>query len=249
MYFRQENRKIFVRYAILSDIHSNLEALETALHYLEGEQVDECLFLGDLIGYGANPNECLEAIFRLGGRVVAGNHDKALMDDELLAGFSDYAREAMLWTRSHLESKWCPVLMDLPLLYVGRVYTLAHGSIDCPETFQYLFYYDDAEPSFAKLETALGFIGHTHVPQLFDQRDRTASYLPDGTYRLDRNNWYLINPGSVGQPRDRDPRLAFAIFDDATFELRLMRLSYDNRRTARKIREAGLPDYLARRLL
>ncbi len=238
-----------MRYAVLSDVHSNLEALSEALAYIEKEKIDHLLFLGDLIGYGANPNECLDLVCQCKGKVVAGNHDKAIADDELLSYFSSHAHEALLWTRGELNSKWNDFLRDLPLLHIGKDMTLAHGSINSPESFQYLFYFDDAVPSFERMQTPIGWIGHTHVPQIFLKKKRSTSYLPEGDHRLDKNEVYLINPGSIGQPRDQDPRLSFAIFDDDAYNLKIIRLPYDNHKAAEKIRKAGLPKFLADRLL
>lgn len=238
-----------MRWAILSDIHSNLEALEEAFAYLRNEKVDQCLFLGDYVGYGANPNECLELIAKVAGKMVAGNHDKALYDNDLAACFSDFAYEALLWTRGQIRPQWQGFLTPLPLLHKTESFTMAHGSIDCPETFQYLFYFDDAAPSFERMQTPVGFVGHTHVPQIFLKRAKQAAYLREGSYQLDKKEVYLVNPGSIGQPRDRDPRLSLALFDDHTYQLKLVRLPYDNQKAALKIREAGLPTYLADRLL
>ncbi len=238
-----------MRYAILSDIHSNLEALEEAFKYLANEKIDQYLFLGDFVGYGANPNECVELVTKVPAKWIAGNHDKALGDEKIAFCFNDFAQEALFWTRGQILPQWKNFLTDLPLLHIGKNFTLAHGGIDSPESFPYLFYFDDALPSFEKMKTSLGFIGHTHVPQIFMKQTRSSAYLYEGNYPLDRNEIYLINPGSIGQPRDRDPRLSFAIFDDQTYNLRMVRLSYDNHKAAAKIRAAGLPEFLARRLL
>jgi len=238
-----------VKYAVLSDIHSNLEALQTALDYLADKQIDQYLILGDIVGYAANPNECLGLISKLPARIVAGNHDKAALDLTQAAGFNDAAYEAICWTKDCLAAEWSSFLNNLPLMHIASNCTIAHGSMDCPEAFHYLFYFDDALPSFQRLETPLGWIGHTHVPQIFMKKERMTSYLKEGTYPLDRNETYLINPGSIGQPRDHDPRLSFAIFDEQDYQLEIVRLGYDNQKTAQKIRAAGLPEYLASRLL
>ncbi|MBI4549959.1 MAG: metallophosphoesterase family protein [Candidatus Omnitrophica bacterium] len=238
-----------MRIAVLSDVHSNLEALQAALEYLERQRIDRFFFLGDCVGYGANPNECLEIISRTAGRCVAGNHEKALYDDDLLAEFSGPAREAILWTRQNLNPRWNAFLREMPYLIVEKEFTLVHGCVSHPENFEYLFYFVDALPSLEQLQTPLGFVGHTHVPQAFKKREQRADYLRDGAYALDRSEVYLLNPGSVGQPRDHDPRLACGILDTEAYEFRLVRLAYDNRLAARKIIDAGLPEYLGRRLL
>lgn len=238
-----------MKYAVLSDIHSNLEALQTALDYLAGQKIDQYLILGDTVGYAANPNECLELISKLPARIVAGNHDKAALDLTQAAGFNDAAYQAIAWTKNCLASEWSGFLSSLQLVHIQSNCTIAHGSIDCPEAFHYLFYFDDALPSFQRLETPIGWIGHTHVPQIFMKKERMTSYLKEGTYPLNQNETYLINPGSVGQPRDRDSRLSLAIFDEDEYQLEIVRLIYDCHKAAGKIRKAGLPEYLASRLL
>jgi predicted phosphodiesterase len=238
-----------MRIGILSDIHSNLEALQTAVSFLHKKQIDRYIFLGDSVGYGANPNECLEIISGTEGRSVLGNHERALYDDQLLAAFSGPAREAILWTRRNLEPRWERFLKEMPYLIVEPDFTIAHGCIEGPENFEYLFYFEDAAPSLDKLQTPLGFVGHTHVPQMFRKHERNAVYLRAGDYALDGRETYLLNPGSVGQPRDQDVRLSCGILDTETHCFSLVRLAYDNRLAARKIIDAGLPEYLGRRLL
>jgi predicted phosphodiesterase len=238
-----------MRYAVLSDIHGNLEALDEALAYLEKENVQNYLVLGDSIGYGASPNECLERIDVRKGKAVAGNHEQAVFDEVLASCFNEYAYAAVVWTREAVDRKWHPYLKNLPLVIVDKEFSIAHGSFHEPERFDYLFTMEDAWPSFECLGTPLGWIGHTHVPQIFVKTKGDTYYLREGVYTLERGEIYLINPGSIGQPRDRDPRLSFALFDDEKYELKLLRLPYDNKRAAEKIRMAGLPRYLADRLL
>ncbi|MBI4394583.1 MAG: metallophosphoesterase family protein [Candidatus Omnitrophica bacterium] len=255
-----------MKYAVISDIHSNLEALERALSEIQKRKVDQIVCLGDVVGYGANPSECLKLVREVSEEVVMGNHDQAIEDIKLRDDFTDWAREAIEWTAGVLtidEKKrirdFTPVVIDKK-----RNVTLTHGSLYEPEAFHYLFSSSDAQPSFKVLETDFCFFGHTHIPSLFTALTPTLSprgrgegegksivgrYLPEGSYRLTRGERYLINPGSIGQPRDKNPKLGFAFFDSDELTLEIVRLDYDNKKAADKIRKAGLPAYLADRLL
>ena len=238
-----------MKYAVLADIHSNLEALNAAADYLANANIIQCLILGDMVGYAANPNECLDVISKLPAKIVIGNHDAAAIDLRQGEGFTESAYEAIRWTNNCLEPRWHDFLGRLPFIHITSNYTMAHAAVASPEVFDYLYCFDDALPSFRRMETPLGWIGHTHVPQIFMAKGKNGAYLNEGKYVLDRGETYLINPGSVGQPRDRDTRLSFAVFDEEAYSLQIIRLSYDSLKTAQKIREAGLPESLADRLL
>jgi diadenosine tetraphosphatase ApaH/serine/threonine PP2A family protein phosphatase len=148
-----------------------------------------------------------------------------------------------------LKHEYQKAIAELNFLHITSDATLAHGSPDQPEEFHYLFSVADARPSFRAFQTPLCFVGHTHIPSLFMESAFSMDYLPPGLYPLKKDERYILNPGSVGQPRDRDPRLALGIFDDEKWTFELVRLEYDNRKAAQKIRKAGLPDFLAARLL
>jgi diadenosine tetraphosphatase ApaH/serine/threonine PP2A family protein phosphatase len=238
-----------MRHAVFSDIHSNWEALETALDYLKKDKIDETWVLGDTIGYGANPNECFGWMVQDARVALAGNHERAVVDSKILEWFSDEARVAAEWTRGVLKPEYGDKIRELPFLHVNLFATMAHASPDEPQEFRYLFSFKDTRASFPSFETPLCFVGHTHVPSVFNESSESVRYLTPGSYELERNERYILNPGSVGQPRDRDPRLAFGIFDDLKWTFEIVRLEYDNRKAADKIRRAGLPAYLADRLL
>ena len=238
-----------MRYAILTDIHSNLEALETALDYLSNQKIDEYWTLGDNVGYGANPNECLEWVFTHARVILAGNHEKALVDRKILDWFEGSARTAILWTAGVLQPGSREKISKLHYVHMTANATLVHASPNQPEEFHYLFSPEEARPAFRAFQTPLCFIGHTHVPTRFVESSRSAEYLPPGKYQLERGERYILNPGAIGQPRDRDPRLAFGIFDEDDWTFEVVRLQYDNQKAAGKIRDAGLPVHLAARLL
>ncbi|MBI4358953.1 MAG: metallophosphoesterase family protein [Candidatus Omnitrophica bacterium] len=262
-----------MKYAVISDIHSNWEALSRAYEEIQKRSVDEIVCLGDVVGYGANPSEVLAFVRRISSEIILGNHDRAVEDVKLREEFNDWAREAIEWTAGVLSPEekkqirqFTPMIIDR-----DRHVSWTHGSAHEPDEFHYLFNEKDASSSFRVLETDFCFFGHTHLPSLFstltpslspkgrgEPACRTgrgegklmeARYLTAGTYHLAKGERYLINPGSVGQPRDRNPKLSFALFDSSQLMLEIVRLDYDNRKAAEKIRKAGLPTFLADRLL
>lgn len=238
-----------MRIAIFSDIHANLEALEEAVAYSKRLNVEQYVVLGDTVGYGANPNECFDWVIQNASTFILGNHEKALIAPSIVENFTDLAREAILWTRKVIHPLFLKTVEELPYLKIERNLTFAHGSPDEPEEFRYLLSFQDTVPSFKKMEGSICFVGHTHVPSCFCENARTAAYLKPGVLSLKKGERYILNPGSVGQPRDKDPRLSFGIFDDEKQTFEIVRLPYNNQKAAGKIRKAGLPTYLADRLL
>jgi len=238
-----------MRYAILSDIHGNLEALETAVAYAGDQLVDLWVVLGDTLGYGANPNECFEWVLQNAAIHVAGNHERAVLDPRIRQWFNPEARAAIEWTGKILDDKF---KMQIPAL-ADTAQTpdadFCHGSLHEPGEFHYLFDYADARPTFAKMSKAVCFAGHTHVPGCICENDQSSRDLEPGILKLETGKRYVLNPGSVGQPRDGDVRLALGIYDHAAAVFEIARLEYDNVKAADKIRRAGLPRFLADRLL
>lgn len=240
-----------MKYAVISDIHSNWEALEQASEEIEKKKVDRIVCLGDVVGYGANPSECLKWIRRMSSEIIMGNHDQAIEDVKLRDDFNDWAREAIEWTAGVLSAEEKRQIRDFVPLVIDRKrnVTWTHGSVHEPDEYHYVFSEVDARPSFKLLETDFSFFGHTHIPSLFSSDAGESRYLTAGFYQLSKGQRYLINPGSIGQPRDRNPKLSFALFDSDQLTLEIVRLDYDNQKAADKIRKVGLPAYLADRLL
>lgn len=247
--FRVSLFEIIMLIVLLSDIHANWEALRTAIEYIEGRKIEKIFVLGDTVGYGANPNECFEWALERASLYVTGNHEKACMDPVVKNGFTDWAREAIAWTEKVLSQRLKDRIGGLPYLKIERDFTLAHGSPDRPEEFRYLYRFDDARSSFRLLENSIGFVGHTHSPCCFAEKSCSAQYLYPGILTLDRKERYILNPGSVGQPRDADKRLSFGVFDSDKWTFEIVRLEYDAKKAAEKIRKANLPASLAERLL
>jgi len=238
-----------MRYAVFADIHGNLEALEAAVACAQKRQLSRFIVLGDSIGYGANPNECLEWAFQHAGLHILGNHEAALIHSKALESFTDWARDAIDWTATRLKIELLVRIKGLTCFQVGGTMTLAHGTLHNPWEFQYLFEESDAYKSFLALRTPYGFVGHTHIPCAFAEKARTGGMLKEGVLELKKDERYLLNPGSVGQPRDGDVRLSFGIFDEDELTFEIVRLPYDNKKAAKKILDAGLPKSLAHRLL
>lgn len=238
-----------MRYAILGDIHGNLEALETALGKLADLDIDRYLQVGDLVGYGADPSACIARIRELETVVVSGNHDWAVIGKLDTSFFNVYAREAVDWTRSILSREDLHYLESLPLVQeVDDHITLVHATLDQAELFDYIQTYYDAHRSLKALRNDVCFIGHSHVPMAFLLRNSIV-HTDAEHFSLANVRKALINVGSIGQPRDENPKTAYAVYDSTTREYTLYRESYDEKAAAEKIRRAGLPPILGERLL
>lgn len=237
-----------MRYAIISDIHGNREALDAVLEHLEHENCDEVLCLGDIVGYGAEPGYCVDVVRDRCKSVVAGNHDYAVLGRINIDYFNPHARQATLWTRDQLDESQKKYLSDLPLTVVLDDLTIVHGSLESPELFDYIQTSYDAYLSMEKLTNKVCFIGHSHVPISF-LLDDVITYSVDSEVDLSGVKKAIVNVGSVGQPRDNNPQASYAIYDSETEKVRICRIGYDIERSAAKILDAGLPDFLAERLI
>lgn len=238
-----------MRVAILSDIHSNLEALLSVRDHVGRLDADEVWVLGDLVGYGADPAAVLDVVKEMGTRVLCGNHDLAAVARFDVSWFNEAAAAALRWTQAQLGESGRDYLSTLePRLDNGTV--LVHGSVRDPVA-EYIVDVMSAAASFREGEFELCFFGHTHLPSVFTLKgERVAgSMLQEGeTIALRAGARYLLNPGSVGQPRDGDPRVSFMIYDDEAAEAVVHRVAYPLERTQEKIVAAGLPRWLAERL-
>lgn len=243
-----------MQYAIISDIHSNLEALTAVLQKIDSLKVSNIIALGDIVGYNANPNECIEIIKERGISSIIGNHDLRACGLKEPDDFTTIARKAILWTRKVLKKENLEFLKTLPktLLLPERKGIAIHGSItDTLET--YILSPWIALENFKVMEDnpnlpPVCFFGHTHVRIGYQYTDKRVITLHEEEVLLDPKSLYLINPGSVGQPRDRDPRASFAIYDTERSLLTSYRVSYDITTCYKKIIKAGLPVELAERL-
>jgi predicted phosphodiesterase len=238
-----------LRYAIISDLHANLEATECVLERIQELSVDATYCLGDVVGYNASPNECCNLMRELNIPTVLGNHDAVACGLEEPWGFNPVALSAALWTRDSLTEdnrKW---LISLPDSRQIANMLLVHGS-PFDRDF-YMFTWDDVLPYVSYLEESVCdvcFFGHTHSPGIF-AGDGVYSIDERAHFSLGNGKAFFINPGSVGQPRDGDPRASFGLYDTETKEYEHVRVEYPVEEAAETVLSQGLPPFLAERLL
>lgn len=241
-----------MRYAVISDIHSNLEALTSFLVEKDRLAIDTVVCLGDIVGYNANPNECIDLVRKHGFVCLMGNHDSRGAGLAEPNDFNYNASVAIRWTRKVLTPENADFLGSLPpFISIDNRFIAFHGWLS--DTDRYIMSASDAETNLSLMaETGgerIGFFGHTHIPAVYFKKDgRVERLSPEDDVRLEKDSSYLINPGSIGQPRDRDPRASFVVFDVKKKLVTFHRVGYDIQATADKISEAGLPERLGERL-
>lgn len=242
-----------MRYLVFTDIHGNLEAFRVLLKFAKRRKIDHYIFLGDLVGYGASPNEAIEEMrFLKPISMIRGNHDKAVSGLDSVQSFNPIAASAIHWTKEHISKKNRDYLTRLkkgPLVVHGQI-TICHGA-PFDEDY-YVFGEFDAAEAFLYFQTPIAFFGHTHFPFVYTENE----HIIEGTFltgdrneiKLEKGVRYLINPGSVGQPRDRDPRAACAVYDSKSGKVTFYRLEYNIKEAQKKILREKLPPALAERL-
>ncbi len=230
-----------MRIAIISDIHSNLEALTRTLEIIESKNIREIVCLGDIIGYGANPNECLSLIRKSTQHILLGNHDEAVFHSAMAYNFNRHARSAVLWTSKQLTNDGLDFLRTLPVTLELWDIFFTHASPRSPQEWNYILTPTDAEENMSHFSQSICFVGHSHIPGIFCDKQDVS--------HVERGRKYIVNVGSVGQPRDHDRRLSFGIFDTETFTYENIRSEYDVKKASEKILHAGLPPTLAERIL
>ncbi len=238
-----------MRVLVISDIHANLAAFEAVLADAK-DKWDIIWCLGDLIGYGPNPNECVALLREHNHISLSGNHDWAVLGKLDIATFNHEARSAIEWTRCHTSVETKEYLDQLPSMLVQGEFTLAHASPRQP-VWEYILDPYTASINFGFFETAYCLVGHTHVPVWFEEEDVqvTRPHLPDYTNPIQLNHHRLIiNPGSVGQPRNSDPRASYALLDTAAKTWSYRRVSYAVSHTQTSMRQHKMPARLIRRL-
>jgi predicted phosphodiesterase len=236
-----------MRFAIFSDQHGNLEATEAILQDAHEKECTHFVCLGDLVGYNANPHECVELVRAMDCPVVKGNHDEQACLGESSRDFNDLAEEAINWTRDHLTDADKQWLADLRLTRQVRDFTIVHATLDTPGEWGYVFKNLDAVASFTYQHTTVCFFGHTHVAGAF-VRDAGVQRVVTEQLTIEPGKKYFINVGSVGQPRDGDARAAYCIYDIERNIVEQRRVKYDVAAAQKKIIQAGLPRLLAERL-
>jgi diadenosine tetraphosphatase ApaH/serine/threonine PP2A family protein phosphatase len=237
-----------MRLAIVSDIHANLEALDAVLADIDAAGVGAIACLGDFVGYGASPNECIDRLRPRIETAVAGNHDLAACGRLKLNYFNADAAEAARWTDARLTPEHREYLTTLPYSVLWRGVRLVHATPSDPAEWNYVLSPEDATIEMDAFEETLCFIGHSHFPGTFSANGEGAHYTRDAEVRLQPGHRYLVNVPSVGQPRDGDPRAGYLLHDTEAGMLRHVRLEYDLAGARKRILDAGLPQFLGDRL-
>lgn len=242
-----------MRCAVISDIHGNHEALTAVLADIKQKGIKDIFCLGDIVGYGAEPGKCLAEIGSLTDKIAAGNHDHGAVGLLDLSSFNLNARKAVEWTAGVLTLQEKETLSKLPLIIKSNTesgdFLAVHSTPNKPEDWHYILSLDEAEYQFEKFRENICFVGHSHQP-IFWESDANSrcNIISRAHVRLDKAKRYIINVGSTGQPRDGDPRSAYAIFDSSKKEVTIARVEYDVKAAQEKIIKAGLPVRLAERL-
>jgi predicted phosphodiesterase len=244
-----------MRYFILSDIHSNQEALEACVQRAKDAGYDSVLCCGDIVGYGPSPLEAIDGIRSLNALTIRGNHDRVAAGLDEATQFNPHARRAIYWTRSVLPESYRDYLANLPLgpMDVTAEAQLVHGAVSHEDN--YIFTEADADENFLLTDKRITFFGHSHFPVVFTS-DEDGNSILARSYEFDEfiavkceaGKRLFVNPGSVGQPRDGDSRASFAIWDQDRGRMEFYRVEYDIARTQTRMREADLPTYLIDRL-
>jgi diadenosine tetraphosphatase ApaH/serine/threonine PP2A family protein phosphatase len=235
--------------AFISDVHGNIEAFTAVCESIKNAHVDRVIFLGDIVGYGANPNECIEQLQTFTQFAVAGNHDWAAAGKQTTDSFNIEAGDAIGWTCAQLTTENKLFLMSLPLILEMDELLCVHATPYIPDMWRYVFNPLDAEFVFDTCTQRVCCIAHTHRPAIFVKFENkmVVSELPAGV-SLHSSCRYIINCGSVGQPRDGDPRACYGIYDTSSNRYDLVRVQYDVAAAQKKIRSAGLPDFFSHRI-
>ena len=237
-----------MKYALIADIHANLEAFEVVLEDAQKNNCTHYVCLGDVVGYNPNPRECMKIVRDMEMPCIMGNHDEYCAGDIDLSGFNPHASQAITWTRDQLSDDERDWLKRLKYLRMIANFTIVHSTLDAPKRWGYVMSKLDAAASFTYQNTGVCFFGHPHVPLAFVRDSSSGTGGKYDMLTVEKGKKYFMNVGSVGQPRDGDPRAAYVIYDLKAGIIELRRLEYDFEKTQAKILEAGLPERLANRL-
>jgi predicted phosphodiesterase len=235
-----------MKYAVISDIHGNLEALEKCMEEIDSIKPDRIICLGDLVDYGAQPNECIEIVKKKSDIILLGNHDEAQIDHSLARGFGNLANISSKHTRTIIKKEYLDWFRTLPRYHKENNILFVHSSPCDPEKYLYITCSAEARYNFKYFEEKVCFIGHSHYPGVYEFSN--GEVIETEKKQLNSNCRYIINPGSVGQPRDANPKLSYGVFDDEKYIYENIRLDYNVEEAADKIINAGLPEMLGQRL-
>jgi diadenosine tetraphosphatase ApaH/serine/threonine PP2A family protein phosphatase len=240
-----------MRYVIMSDIHGNLEALQACIEACRRYEPYQLMCLGDFVGYGADPEPCLELAGDKANLMLAGNHDLAVSGVISTDEFNSIARESIDWTREQLSAEDRELLSNLPLQYIDGEYCYTHASPIEPIKFSYIRTLEEVADVFAAIGQRFCFVGHTHLPVLVSMNKRTGrtEVMRDPLIDLEDHCRYFVNVGSIGQPRDSNPDACMVVLDEEESTLEFVRVPYNVSKSQGKILSQGLPSYLAERLV
>jgi len=233
-------------YVIISDVHSNLEALHAVLKEIDKENIAALYFLGDAVGYGSDPNICTELLRSVSKVFIAGNHDRGSVGISDITSFNPYAMIAIDWTKNVLTEENMEFLKTVSLTYEGKNIFLVHSSPKDPERWRYLESKESAVINFPYFQQTFCFVGHSHIPFIAEQSYNGKTVMYYKSAEVKEGCRYIINTGSVGQPRDGNPNACYVIFQNNLIEIK--RVPYDILLTQKKMSAAGLPNYLINRL-
>jgi predicted phosphodiesterase len=236
-----------MKYAVISDVHGNLEALEACLKKIDELKADKIICLGDLVDYCAQPNECIDLLLNKTDVIIIGNHDEAQYKYELSDGFTDNARISSIHTRTVIKKEYVELFRTLPSSYSEDGLLFVHAAPAYLPDYKYVLTVEEAAINFATFSEKICFIGHSHRPLIFKETGIGAFIVENGV--IDRRNRYIINVGSIGQPRDGIAEASFGMFDADLWKYSNYRIKYDVLTASEKIRNEGLPVYLADRIL
>ncbi len=242
-----------MKIGFISDIHGNFEALEVAMSNLQEQNVDKIVCVGDIVGYGAEPGKCIDVVEKNADTIIAGNHDWASVGKTDITYFNRFGREAILWTSEVLLPHHRSFLAELKLSYYDSNWCAVHSTPHEPARWRYIFSSADAIEQFGYFDNKICFIGHSHIPGVFtDKGDYIQISVPfnerETLVKILADRRYIINIGSVGQPRDSDARGSIAVYDTDAEVVKFIRFFYPVPDTQKKIIAAGLPTFLAERL-
>lgn len=236
------------RVGVFSDIHGNLQALERVLSELENLDVDFMVCCGDVVGYGANPNQCIDVLRDRKIPTIAGNHDHAALSRIDITYFNEVAKRAITWTRQAMTPQNEQFLREMPLTIEASDMLFVHSSPRNPDAWNYVITMGDARQSFQHYGQRVCFIGHSHTPFIVENHEGNLACPAVPAIQIKEGRRYLVNVGSVGQPRDRNPDACFAVYDREAGIIEIRRVEYDLAKAQEEIRANGLPIELAERL-
>ncbi len=237
-----------MRYGIFADVHSNIAAFEAVHSVLGKANIDQYVFVGDIVGYGAHPKECIALLRELNAVIVSGNHDLAVIDFFDINRLNEDAKQSIIWTKKNISNLEKMYLSGFQLIEGNETFCFVHGTLSHPESFSYMSNKSEALKTFYTMKHQICFVGHSHVPGIFVEEEDGIYYKVVSLLLLERGRRYIINVGSVGQPRDGDASACFCIYDEKASTVEIKRVSYDVAKAQKDILDAGLPPYLAERL-